>query len=86
MLAQVVARLPHLFDVAGKLLILCVLHRQERVLLRRAFFQLRRAFFQLRLLSDSIERFQKDIVDKNRHSKKPEPREDKTELADSINV
>jgi len=78
-LAQVVARLPHLFDVAGKLLILCVLHRQERVLLRRAFFQ-------LRLLSDSIERFQKDIVDKNRHSKKPEPREDKTELADSINV
>ena len=79
MLAQVVARLPHLFDVAGKLLILCVLHRQERVLLRRAFFQ-------LRLLSDSIERFQKDIVDKNRHSKKPEPREDKTELADSINV
>ena len=79
MLAQVVARLPYLFDVAGKLLILCVLHRQESVLLRRAFFQ-------LRLLADCIERFQKDIVDKNRHSKEPEPREDKTELADGINV
>lgn len=79
MLAQVVARLPHLFDVAGKLLILCVLHRQEGVLLRRAFFQ-------LRLLADCIERFQKDIVDKNCHGKEPEPREDKTELADGINV
>ena len=72
MLAQVVARLPHLFDVAGKLLILCALHRQERV--------------QLRLLADCIERFQKDIVDENCHSKEPEAREDKTELADGINV
>lgn len=79
MLAQVVARLPHLFDVAGKLLILCALHRQERV-------QLRHAFFQLRLLADCIERFQKDIVDENCHSKEPEAREDKTELADGINV
>ena len=47
---------------------------------------LRRAFFQLRLLADCIERFQKDIVNENCHGKEPEPREDKTELADGINV
>ena len=47
---------------------------------------MRRAFFQLRLLADCIERFQKDIVDENCHSKEPEAREDKTELADGINV
>ena len=41
---------------------------------------------QLRLLADCIERFQKDIVDENCHGKEPEPREDKTELADGVNV
>ena len=79
MLAQVMPCLPHGLHMPGKLLILCVLHRQEGVLLRRAFFQ-------LRLLADCIERFQKDIVDENCHSKEPEAREDKTELADGINV